>query len=78
MPLEDPAQSWLGQRSQPHARLHQLGGCQMTWYKCRSVAMKNGWILKVFYVASSVVDTEVTLEAVRSHCAGAVQMRSQY
>lgn len=40
--------------------------------------MQNGWIIKLFHIASSVVDTEVTLEAIGSHCAGAVQMLSQY
>lgn len=34
--------------------------------------------MKLFKSAGSVTDTEVTLEAIESHCAGAVQMRSQY
>lgn len=40
--------------------------------------MWNGWIMKLFCVAGPVVDTEVTLEVIRSHCAGAVQMCCLY
>lgn len=40
-------QSWL--RSQTCARLLQLGGCQMTWYKSSSVAAQNSWAMKLFH-----------------------------